>query len=926
MWLLASSALQMLQENTYQMGQVFPHTDPKVKGEGKESEQEGNGCNCEKGKSPSKDYFRKLLRFATSMNTHLTAEEHLEQVGQSKTPKKAYFSLKRKPPSEKRSIRFSYQSVEKLSSVVTDVGGILWQKIPRVGKVSSVPNQEETTMCSPSSRKTTVVRFVRKQKTSRARCRKNLRSAWTGLHLLQTLETWSRQISKDLNVETRVEMRTQQSCNRARWCHELDSKLSDEEKGNMGNTIVFTEISSSVTEEGNWHRQFQIIDCFLSGFARESWHQHPSSPRKERSDGKPSTERRNSDRTRARRTARSMVGLCDGMLLLLAQRARWDDRWQDSIRAETWPDVWRTINSFWNIGWRHPNHRVGQVKSTSFLKEHSERNVHRQCAACAEVGWSGDFMIADYERFARIRGLRILRQKIHKPRSHCLQKETSSQIMMLKPKKKIRGLRVVTMSRHHEKSRLKFYDPDNETFSIPLKYVGVMRQNSDEFTQCLCTYYQWLMDRSEKCHSFWGVDWDYKVPDLTYKTSRRIQVGKWKLAKIQMTTRPENGLKFGLNFPGNKENRLQDGQKKVSNRNQHTEVEESMRCWPMTKIISRWLLTFVWNWKNLAMSCIKKDDSRGKPQAVATSVDASEEQTSFRKYRSIRKSEAATYVPHRRKRYVGSVHYGLVQKPVCIQEALKIPEATAAVDKAWENSRAFQHAMSRRWDQSMKLPVRRIRMEKTVHFDSLTDFCHLKYAEFVNHLQKYEERVVLWWDNVKDEEGTEQYSPKVFQPLRGQRQSSWTPFRSFLVWLEKHVTQFPRTLRSKWPKLPDCHDQWKMEWSFWHKIAEIDRLCQQNPKLQIILWCGEPDWRLQTWFLPRCLNFRWFARFRTSVTSLIVRIWITLVCSNFVDVQEANRTFSQPFRVWNCFARRRLTYGWVTSSSIWRMCLGNIIH
>ena len=49
---------------------------------------------------------------------------------------------------------------EKLLSVVTDVE-ILQQKIPRVRKVSSVPNQEE--MCSLIIRKTTVVKSVRRQ-------------------------------------------------------------------------------------------------------------------------------------------------------------------------------------------------------------------------------------------------------------------------------------------------------------------------------------------------------------------------------------------------------------------------------------------------------------------------------------------------------------------------------------------------------------------------------------------------------------------------------------------------------------------------------------------------------------------------------------------------------------------------------------------
>ena len=36
------------------------------------------------------------------------------------------------------------------------------------------------------------------------------------------------------------------------------------------------------------------------------------------------------------------------------------------------------------------------------------------------------------------------------------------------------------------------------------------------------------------------------------------------------------------------------------------------------------------------------------------------------------------------KGYVGSFHYGLVHKPVSLHEAMKIPEAKAAVDKEWE--------------------------------------------------------------------------------------------------------------------------------------------------------------------------------------------------------------------------------------------------
>ena len=50
----------------------------------------------------------------------------------------------------------------------------------------------------------------------------------------------------------------------------------------------------------------------------------------------------------------------------------------------------------------------------------------------------------------------------------------------------------------------------------------------------------------------------------------------------------------------------------------------------------------------------------------------------------MRNSEATTYGPHRRKKgYVGSFHYGLVHKPVFVQEAMKIPEAKSAVEEEW---------------------------------------------------------------------------------------------------------------------------------------------------------------------------------------------------------------------------------------------------
>ena len=73
----------------------------------------------------------------------------------------------------------------------------------------------------------------------------------------------------------------------------------------------------------------KIIHYSLARFTMESWHKHFSSLRSEPSGKKsrPQSETRNSYRTRAKRTTRRMVGLCDGMLLLLARKSRKATKW-----------------------------------------------------------------------------------------------------------------------------------------------------------------------------------------------------------------------------------------------------------------------------------------------------------------------------------------------------------------------------------------------------------------------------------------------------------------------------------------------------------------------------------------------------------------------------------------------------------------------
>ena len=74
----------------------------------------------------------------------------------------------------------------------------VWQKIPRVRKVSSVSTREEITKCHSLSERSQFVRFVRSRKQQKhdPTVEENQRSAWMGLFLLENSETWSRQITK----------------------------------------------------------------------------------------------------------------------------------------------------------------------------------------------------------------------------------------------------------------------------------------------------------------------------------------------------------------------------------------------------------------------------------------------------------------------------------------------------------------------------------------------------------------------------------------------------------------------------------------------------------------------------------------------------------------------------------------------------------
>ena len=99
-------------------------------------------------------------------------------------------------------------------------------------------------------------------------------------------------------------------------------------------------------------------------------------------------------------------------------------------------------------------------------------------------------------------------------------------------------------------------------------------------------------------------------------------------------------------------------------------------------------------------------------------------------------------------------HYNLVHKLFPMPQAVKIPVAKAAVDKAWENLEKIS-AWNPTKVKSKSEVIDEARTTGTkVHFASPMDVCHLKNAELEAKHQKYKGRIVLRGVKVKDDSGS----------------------------------------------------------------------------------------------------------------------------------------------------------------------------
>ena len=99
-------------------------------------------------------------------------------------------------------------------------------------------------------------------------------------------------------------------------------------------------------------------------------------------------------------------------------------------------------------------------------------------------------------------------------------------------------------------------------------------------------------------------------------------------------------------------------------------------------------------------------------------------------------------------------HYNLVHKFIPMPQAKKIPAAKAAVDKECEKLEKIS-AWNLTKVRSKSDVIGEARTSgATVYFASLMDICHLKNAELEAKHQKFQGRVVLRGDIVKDDSGS----------------------------------------------------------------------------------------------------------------------------------------------------------------------------
>ena len=97
-------------------------------------------------------------------------------------------------------------------------------------------------------------------------------------------------------------------------------------------------------------------------------------------------------------------------------------------------------------------------------------------------------------------------------------------------------------------------------------------------------------------------------------------------------------------------------------------------------------------------------------------------------------------------------YFNLVHKSILTLQAMKIPDAEAAVDRVGTARKIAGMADYQSQEQKGVIQVAQ-KEGRTIHFAELMDICHLKNSELEPKFQKYKGRAVLGGDIVKKDSG-----------------------------------------------------------------------------------------------------------------------------------------------------------------------------
>ena len=155
------------------------------------------------------------------------------------------------------------------------------------------------------------------------------------------------------------------------------------------------------------------------------------------------------------------------------------------------------------------------------------------------------------------------------------------------------------------------------------------------------------------------------------------------------------------------------------------------------------------------------------------------------------------------KGFTSMTCYNLVHKFISLPQAMKIPDAKAAVDKEWKKLETTPAWQLGKVKSKKDFMLDAQRENKKVHFATVMDICHFKKHGVETQIAKNNDRTVLRGDIVTDDS----WAYAVFSE-QGSSASKMTVARMLLrdcqIVTDKQRTQCQLTLNWNWRILPDC--------------------------------------------------------------------------------------------------------------------------